>query len=215
MHYSHLPVKDLPISFEPVLRSSEEYTPLGSLLESNRSRCVIVSQPLNSSTPMMFLVRVVVVLKKVLVVFDTKFGNTEKLAREIAIGIDETGLASSLVINIDEVEKQDLTTFDGVLFGAPIHAFRATSGIKRAVKSAAKMGLDGKLVGAFDTYQASGHVGKCAGQIENELRKKAEGAKLFSRHLTSLVDGYEGPLNDAEPAKARTFGQEFAKGLPV
>ncbi len=155
----------------------------------------------------------VITLKKVLVVFDSKFGNTEKLAREIAAGIEETGLAEASVINIDDIEGQDIQLFDGVLFGAPIHAFRATRGIKGAVGKAAKKGLDGKLVGAFDTYQAPGHAGKCAGQIEGELRKKAKGAILFSRHLTSLVDGYEGPLNEAEPAKAREFGNEFATEL--
>ncbi|MFW9920231.1 MAG: flavodoxin family protein [Candidatus Thorarchaeota archaeon] len=152
-------------------------------------------------------------MKNVLVVFDSKFGNTEKLAREIASGIDETGLASAQVINIDDVENLDISSFDGVLFGAPIHAFRATSGIKRAVKTAAKLGLDDKLVGAFDTYMAPGHVGKCAGQIEGELKKKAKGARLYSRYLSSRVDGYEGPLNEAEPAKARAFGKEFATEL--
>jgi len=152
-------------------------------------------------------------LKKVLVVYDTKFGNTEKLAREIASGIEETGLAATKVINIDDVKDEDLGPFDGVLFGSPIHAFRATRGIKGAIKEASKKGLDGKLVGAFDTYQAPGHAGKCAGQIEGELRKKSKGATLFSKHLTALVDGYEGPLNAAEPAKARAFGKEFVTEL--
>jgi menaquinone-dependent protoporphyrinogen IX oxidase len=151
-------------------------------------------------------------MKQVLVIFDTKFGNTKKLAHDIASGIEEVGLGTK-VVNIDDVEDQDMTHFDGVLFGAPIHAFRATRGIRRAVKKAAKMGLDGKLVGAFDTYQAPGHKSKCAGQIEKELSKKAKGATLFSQHLSALVDGYEGPLNAAEPENARAFGKEFADEL--
>ena len=150
-------------------------------------------------------------MKRVLVIFDTKFGNTERLARDIASGIDET--AESVVIGIKQIDEQDLTSFDGVLFGAPVHAFRATRGIKGAVKKVAKKGLDGKLVGAFETYQASGHAGKCARQIEGELKKKAPDAKLFSANLTSLVDGYEGPLNEAEPAKAKEFGRKFAQEL--
>jgi flavodoxin len=152
-------------------------------------------------------------MKKVLVVFDTKFGNTEKLANEIASGINGSGEVETEVININKLEEYDIAPFDGVLFGAPIHAFRATSGIKRAVKAAAKKGLDGKLVAAFDTYIAPRHQAKCAGQIEGELRKRAKGARLFSKRLSSLVDGYEGPLNEAEPAKAQTFGHEFAQEL--
>ncbi|TFG27843.1 flavodoxin family protein [Candidatus Thorarchaeota archaeon] len=152
-------------------------------------------------------------MKHVLIVFDSKFGNTEQLAREIGAGIEATGLAKSKVVNIKEIENQDLSGFAGVLFGAPIHAFRATSGIKGAVKKAAKIGLDGKLVAAFDTYQVAGHKGKAAGQVRDLLKKKAPGATLFSQELSSLVDGYEGPLNTAEPTRAREFGQQIAQAL--
>ena len=152
-------------------------------------------------------------MKKVLVVFDTTYGNTEKLGREIVAGIEESGLAECKVINIDDVEAEDLSVYDGVLFGGPIHAFRATRGTKGAVKKAAKKGLDGKLVSTFDTYQAPGHAGKAAQQIEDELKKRAKGAKIFSPGLTALVLDRKGPLHDDEPGKAREFGQRFAKEL--
>ncbi|MGD9396381.1 MAG: flavodoxin domain-containing protein [Candidatus Thorarchaeota archaeon] len=152
-------------------------------------------------------------MKRVLVVFDTKFGNTEKLGREIAAGIEETGTAECKVIGIKEVKSEDLSGYDGVLFGGPVHAFRATRGIKGAVKEAAKKGLDGKLVSAFDTYQASGHRGNAVRGIESEVSKKAPRAKILSPGLTALVDGYEGPLNAAEPARAREFGKKFAGEL--
>jgi flavodoxin len=155
------------------------------------------------------------IMKRVLIVFDSKFGNTEQLAREIGSGIQATGTAEVSVINIKAVSDQDFSNIDAVLFGAPIHAFRATSGIKDAVKKAAKMGLDGKLIAAFDTYQSPGHKGKAARQIKDLLMKKAKGAKFFSEDLTSLVDGYEGPLNAAEPVKAREFGQRFAQELGI
>jgi menaquinone-dependent protoporphyrinogen IX oxidase len=119
-------------------------------------------------------------MKRVLIVFDTKFGNTEKLGREIAAGIEESGTAECKVIGIKDVKSEDISGYDGVLFGGPVHAFRATRGIKGAVKEAAK---------------------------------KAPRAKIFTPGFTALVDGYEGPLNAAEPAKAREFGQRFAQEL--
>ena len=152
-------------------------------------------------------------MKKVLVVFDSSFGNTEKLGREIAAGIEESGLAECKVINIADVESEDLSGFDGALFGGPIHAFRATRGIKGAVKNAAKKGLDAKLVASFDTYQAAGHVGKAAKQIEGELKKKISGAKVISPGLSALVLSREGPLKDDELPKAREFGKRFAQEL--
>ena len=152
-------------------------------------------------------------MKRLLVVFDTTYGNTEKLGREIAAGIEATGIAECKVIGIKAVKDEDISGFDGVLFGGPIHAFRATRGIKGAVKNAAKKGLDGKLVSSFDTYQAPGHKSKAAKQIIDELVKRAPGAKVFSPGYSALVDGREGPLNSAEPAKAREFGQRFAQEL--
>jgi len=152
-------------------------------------------------------------MKKVLVVFDSNYGNTEKLGREIAAGIEESGLAECKVINIDDVESEDLSVFDGALFGGPIHAFRATRGIKGAVKSAAKKGLNAKLVASFDTYQAPGHVGKAAQQIESELKKKISGAKVISPGLSALVLDRKGPLKDDELPRAREFGRIFAQEL--
>ena len=152
-------------------------------------------------------------MKKVLLVFDSSFGNTEKLGREIAAGIDETSLAECKVINIDDVDSEDLSGYDGALFGGPIHAFRATRGIKGAVKKAGKKGLTAKLVASFDTYQAPGHIGKAAGQIEGELKKRISGAKVMSPGLSAIVLGREGPLRDDELPKAREFGKKFAQEL--
>jgi len=152
-------------------------------------------------------------MKKVLVVFDSSYGNTEKIGREIAAGIEESGLAECKVINIADVCADDLSGYDGALFGGPIHAFRATRGIKSAVKNAAKKGLQAKLVASFDTYQASGHVGKAAKQIEDELKKKVAGAKVFSPGFSALVLGQQGPLKEDELPKAREFGKKFATEL--
>ncbi|MCK4484455.1 MAG: hypothetical protein KAU89_06500 [Candidatus Thorarchaeota archaeon] len=152
-------------------------------------------------------------MKKVLIIFDSTFGNTERLAREIAAGIEDAGTAECKVVGIKTVEDEDISSFDGVLFGGPIHIFRATRGIRGTVKHAAKKGLDGKLVSTFDTYQARGHEGRAAKQIEEMISKKARGVKMISPGLSALVDSREGPLNAAEPAKAREFGQRFAQEL--
>ncbi|MHA2027083.1 MAG: flavodoxin family protein [Candidatus Thorarchaeota archaeon] len=151
-------------------------------------------------------------MKKVLVVFDTTYGNTEKLGREIAAGIEESGLAECKVIHFKDIETEDISIYDGALFGGPIHAFRATRGIKNAVKKAAKMGLDGKLISSFDTCMGNRQYRGTKG-IEKIVRQKAPGARVMSPGLSSLVDGFTGPLNSSEPARAREFGQKFAQEL--
>ena len=151
-------------------------------------------------------------MKKVLVVFDTTYGNTEKLGREVAAGIEESGLAECKVININDVETEDISVYDGVLFGGPIHAFRATRGIKGAVKKAAKKGLDGKLVSSFDTYQASGHAGKAAQQIEDELKKRAKGAKKGkASQAEPMFSSIPAPREIKEFLDEYVIGQDHAK----
>ena len=81
------------------------------------------------------------------------------------------------------------------------------------MKSAAKKGLKAKVVASFDTYQAPGHVGKAAKQIQDELKKKISGAKIISPGLSALVLSREGPLKDDELPKAREFGKKFAAEL--
>ena len=157
--------------------------------------------------------RVELTMKKVLVIFDSTYGNTEKLAREIAAGITETGKAECTVIGAREVSSQDFATFDGILLGGPIHMFRAAGGLRGAVKNSIKQGLEGKLVGAFETYQAPGHSGRGIKHVEDEVAEKVKDAKIFTPGLSSLVDGRKGPLNAAEPAKAREFGQRFVQEL--
>ena len=152
-------------------------------------------------------------MKKVLVIFDSTYGSTEKLAREIAAGITETGIAECTVIGKSEITSQDFASFDGVLLGGPIHMFRAARGLRGAVKNAINAGLAGKLVGAFETYQAPGHAGRAVKHVEEEISEKVPDAKIFTPGLTALVDGRKGPLNAAEPAKAREFGQRFAQEL--
>ncbi|MHA2353261.1 MAG: flavodoxin family protein [Candidatus Thorarchaeota archaeon] len=152
-------------------------------------------------------------MKKVLVIFDSTYGNTEKLAREIAAGISETGKAECTVIGISEVNSQDFGSFDGVLLGGPIHMFRAARGLRGAVKNAIKQGLDGKLVGAFETYQAPGHATRAVKYVEREVAEKAPDGKIFTPGFLALVDGRKGPLNAVVPAKAREFGQRFAQEL--
>jgi flavodoxin len=155
----------------------------------------------------------VVKMKSVLVIFDSTYGNTEQVGREIAAGITETGLAECTVIGIREVNYQDFTEFDGVLLGGPIHMFRAARGITGATKNAIKKGLEGKLVGAFETYQAPGHSGRAVSKIEEMVREGAPDAMIFSPGVSALVDGRKGPLNAAEPAKAQDFGKRFAEAL--
>jgi flavorubredoxin len=151
-------------------------------------------------------------MKHVIVIYDTQFGNTKRLAEEIAAGIEEAGDISCSVTTHKGLDFQEIATYDGVLFGCPVHATTATRGIKGAIKKAAKVGLDGKLGAVFDTYMGD-HSARAVSKMESEIKKRAPGMNLFTPGMTALVDGFRGPLNEAELPKAREFGKAFGAEL--
>ncbi len=151
-------------------------------------------------------------MKNVLLVYDSKFGNTKRLAEEIAAGIQEAGEIQCKVENIKDLDKDETAPFDAVLFGGPVHAFRATRGITGAIKKAAKDGLKGKLVTTFETYMGN-HNGKALRKMEELLMKKAPGARLITPGFSALVDGFEGPLNAEDAVKGKEFGKTIGHEL--
>ncbi len=151
-------------------------------------------------------------MKNVLIVYDSKFGNTKKLANEIAAGIHEAGGIQCKVENIKDLDKGEVASFDAVLFGCPVHIMRATRGITGAIKKASKEGLDGKIVTTFETYMGN-HDGKALRKMEALLMKKAPGARLVAPGFSALVDGYEGPLNAEDAVKGKEFGKTIGLEL--
>ena len=151
-------------------------------------------------------------MTNVLVIYDSKFGNTKRLAEEIAAGIQETGDIRCKVENIKNFDRGEVSAFDAVLFGCPVHVMRATRGITGAIKRAAKDGLDGKLVTTFETYMGN-HNGKALRKMEELLMRKAPGARIVTPGFSALVDGYEGPLNTEDAVKGKQFGRKIGHEL--
>ncbi len=151
-------------------------------------------------------------MKRVLVVYDTTFGNTKLLAEEIAAGIEEAGDISCTLTKHSELSRQDIASYEGVLFGCPVHATTATRGIKGAIKKAARAGLDGKLGAVFDTYMGP-QKARAVDKMESDIKKRAPGMRLVTPGLSALVDGFRGPLNPEEIPRAREFGKAFGAEL--
>ncbi|MFQ5833324.1 MAG: flavodoxin family protein [Candidatus Thorarchaeota archaeon] len=151
-------------------------------------------------------------MKRALVVYDTTFGNTKLLAEEIAAGIEEAGDILCTLTKHSELSEQDIASYEGVLFGCPVHATTATRGIKGAIKKATKAGLDGKLGAVFDTYMGTQRA-RAVRKMESEIKRRAPGMRLVTPGFTALVDGFRGPLNPAELPRARDFGKAFGAEL--
>ena len=99
-------------------------------------------------------------MKKVLVAYDSRTGNTKKMAELIGEGIRIVGHEAKL-LKINEIENEKaLQGYDGYIFGSPTYHRDMTNGMKTFLFLAEKAGLKGKAGGAFGSYTHSGDAPK-------------------------------------------------------
>lgn len=95
-------------------------------------------------------------MKKVLVAYYSRTGNTEKMAEYIGEGIRITENGAELK-KISEIKSEkDLEGYDGFVFGCPTYHRDLTAGMKTFLFLAEKANLLGKMGGAFGSYTHSG-----------------------------------------------------------
>jgi flavodoxin len=153
---------------------------------------------------------------KTLVVYDSVYGNTEKIARAIADAIgpgDEVKLLRSGEATLSALEAVDL-----LIVGSPTQGGRPTSAIQTFLRNIPANALDKVDVTSFDTRfsaQESGMglrilmriLGYAAGRIAGGLQ--AKGGHLATPPEGFIVEDKAGPLKPGELERAA----DWAKGI--
>jgi len=87
---------------------------------------------------------------KVLIVYDSRSGNTEKMAHAVSEGVSEEGLDVE-VKRVEEASVDELPGVDGLILGSPVYYGLPTAKIKAFIDDSVKYHgkLDGKVGGAF------------------------------------------------------------------
>ncbi|HIE18287.1 TPA: flavodoxin family protein [Candidatus Bathyarchaeota archaeon] len=87
----------------------------------------------------------------VLLVYDSKTGNTEKAARLVAEGVKEVKGVECILKRVDEVSLHDLLKSDGIIIGSPTYYGLMSAKIKRLLDESVKIHgkLEGKIGAAF------------------------------------------------------------------
>jgi flavodoxin I len=147
---------------------------------------------------------------KILVIYDSVYGNTEKVARAIGGAI-----ASDVkVINAKEAKPSDMEGLDILIIGAPTQGGRPTQDMQNFLKDISKTDIKGLKFASFDTRISArwvGIFGYAAGRIAKNLRKK--GADLIKDPEPFFVNGTEGPLKEGEIERAAAWAQEVVNTL--
>ena len=98
------------------------------------------------------------------------FGNTEKVAKALASGMDERGIDVSYV-KVEDVQIDKLTDFDLLIIGGPTHGFGMSSPMRKFFKKLKMVDLRNKRAFAFDTKRGYRLSGSAAKGIEKRLKK--------------------------------------------
>lgn len=167
---------------------------------------------------------------RALVVYESMWGNTEKVARAVAHGIEDACAVEVLDVSADV--PQELAGFDLLVVGGPTHAFSMSRPSTRedAVTKGAPAGHEGRgirewldglpeshlPVATFDTRVGKvKHLpGSAAKKAAKEVRRHHLGRVVDTESF--YVDDLEGPLLDGELERAEAWGRSLLQtGVPV
>lgn len=99
-------------------------------------------------------------MKKVLIVYYSRTGNTKQMAEYIAEGTRIAGCETELKKISTIKSEKDLQGYDAYLFGCPTYHRDMTEGMKTFLFLAQKASLGGKIGGAFGSHTHSGEAPK-------------------------------------------------------
>jgi len=153
---------------------------------------------------------------KALIVYDSVYGNTEKIARAITGAI--TPSDGVKVLRVGEANPSELESIDLLIVGSPTHGGRPTPAIKEFLNKIPANALKNVGVTSFDTRFSAkdkgvgirilvGVLGYAAGRIANTL--KGKGGHLAAPPEGFIVEGNEGPLKQGGLERAA----DWAKGI--
>lgn len=149
---------------------------------------------------------------KTLVVYDSAYGNTEKVAQAIADALAASGEVTKS--QVGEVNPLALAAIGLLIVGSPTQGGRPTPAMQAFLNKIPANALKNVGVTAFDTRfsaQSKGigmrlllkFVGYAAGRIADRLQ--AKGGYLTIPPEGFIVEGKEGPLKPGELARAAAW----------
>ncbi len=152
---------------------------------------------------------------KACIIYDTRYGNTEKIAKSLEMGLKESGIetycSSTKDVSIDTLNQYDL-----LCVGAPTEWHSASKPAKDFLESLKKINLAGKFGFAFDTALTRPLSGSGAKHIENELKKL--GLQMIEQRQSAVVFLKNGStsgawLKDGEIQRFKQMGNHVGTTL--
>ncbi len=150
------------------------------------------------------------ILMKVLIIYNSVFGNTEQIAQAIgnALGPQE----NVEILRVSNVKSEQLTGLKLLIVGSPTQGGRPTPAIQDFLKNVPEPAIRGINVAAFDTRASTrwvGIFGYAAGKIADSLKRN--GGILIAPPEGFFIKGKEGPLKEGELERAASWAKAIVK----
>ncbi|MCK5152844.1 MAG: flavodoxin family protein [Spirochaetales bacterium] len=154
---------------------------------------------------------------KIVILFDSYFGNTEKVAESIKEGLETSG--ELIMHRFIDVSPDILENTDILILGSPTRAFRPTKAAIDFLKSLPSNGLKGIKTAAFDTRmdlrdveskvlkKMAGLFGYAAEPLNKLMVKK--GGISVAEPEGFYVKGNEGPMHNGELERASSWASSI------
>jgi flavodoxin I len=156
------------------------------------------------------------VYPRVLVAYDSAYGNTEKVAKAIAT------ISEAQVHQVSELNPKDIHDLDVLIVGSPTQGGRPTPAMQKFLAQIPADGLKNLRAAAFDTrFAAQDHglglrllmraIGYAAGRIATSLENK--GGFIAVPPEGFIVEDKEGPLKNGELERASIWAKLILQKL--
>ena len=157
---------------------------------------------------------------KILVIYDSAFGNTQKIAEIIG-----AALTGAEVRFVDQVKAEDLGGLDCLVVGSPTQKQNFIDGMCNFLNSIPQNGLSGVKVAAFDTRISIDDVRSTASRVAARVFLHRYAAKPIAAALKAkggvevidpegfLVLDTEGPLKAGELERATAWAQQIMQNI--
>ena len=151
---------------------------------------------------------------KTLIIYDSLYGNTKRIAETIQASIP----AEVEMVHTSEVDPLEFSNYDFILIGAPTQAAGPSPNTKDVLKQITPSLIKNKPVAVFDTRLTASAfekkwlsklvfaMGFAAPKMARDLKRK--GAHLIGTPGDFYVTALEGPLRDGELERAAAWAKK-------
>ena len=152
---------------------------------------------------------------KGIVIYDTSYGNTKKVAEAIAETLKESCIAVDSVY-VKDMKKLRAKDHDFLVLGSPTRFGTMSFTVKRFLGKVKGKEWMNKPFAAFDTENPENiekKQGSAAEKIAEKLKEKQ--MKQLLPVLKALVLGWKGPLQEGEIERAKKYTRELVAKLKM